>query len=114
MTDLIDTVQLQEINDAYVELFDVTLPSGSKVYIFNGLDDGTNNIYFPQKNLSGGVYPLKEYFALPISIEGIDLNGAGAIARPSLRLANIPTLTRAISNNEDGINDEETVFSRSK
>ena len=25
MTDLIDTVQLQEIDDAYVELFDVTL-----------------------------------------------------------------------------------------
>ena len=53
MTDLIDTVQLQEIDDAYVELFDVTLPSGAKVYIFNGLDDGTANIYFPSKTLDG-------------------------------------------------------------
>lgn len=111
MTDLIDTVQLQEIEDSYVELFDVTLPSGSKVYIFNGLDDGTDNIYFPQKTILGGVYPLKEYFAIPISIEGIELNGAGAIARPSLRVANIPTLTRAISNNEDGTSDEETLYS---
>ena len=50
MTDLIDTVQLQEIDDSYVELFDVTLPSGTKVYLINGLDDGQNNIYFPQKN----------------------------------------------------------------
>ena len=113
MTDLIDTVQLQEINDAYVELFDITLPSGSKVYIFNGLDDGTNNIYFPQKTLdtNTNTYPLKEYFALPISIDGVEMNGAGAIARPSLRTANIPTLTRSISNNEDGTNDEETLFS---
>ena len=51
MTDLIDTVQLQEIDDAYVELFDVTLPSGVKVYIFNGLDDGSTNIYFPSKTI---------------------------------------------------------------
>jgi len=111
MPDLIDTVQLQEIDDAYVELFDVTLPSGAKVYIFNGLDDGTNNIYFPQKTISGGVYPLKEYFALPIGIDGVEINGAGASPRPSLRVANIPTLTRSISNNEDGTNDEETLYS---
>ena len=51
-TDLIDTVQLQsQSGDALVELFDITLPSGTTVYIFNGLDDGTNNIYFPDKTL---------------------------------------------------------------
>ena len=111
MTDLIDTVQLQEIDDAYVELFDVTLPSGTKVYLFNGLDDGQNNIYFPQKTVSSGVYPLKEYFAVPISIEGVEINGAGASPRPSLRVANIPTLTRSISNNDDGTDDEETLYS---
>lgn len=118
MTDLIDTVQLQEIEDSYVELFDITLPSGSKVYVFNGLDDGTDNIYFPEKTLDTddqsatyNKYPLKEYFALPIMIEGIELSGAGAIARPSLRVANIPTLTKAISNNEDGTSDEETLYS---
>ena len=111
MTDLIDTVQLQEIDDAYVELFDVTLPSGVKVYLFNGLDDGQNNIYFPQKTVSGGVYPLKEYFAVPISIDGVEINGAGASPRPSLKVANIPTLIRSISNNEDGTDDEETLYS---
>jgi len=111
MTDLIDTVQLQEVDDSYVELFDITLPSGTKVYLFNGLDDGSNNIYFPQKTAVGSVYPLKEYVALPIQIEGVELNGAGAIARPSLRVANIPTLTRSISNNDDGTSDEETLYS---
>lgn len=113
MTDLIDTVQLQEIDDAYVELFDVTLPSGAKVYLFNGLDDGTNNIYFPEKIIdsSTSTYLLKEYFALPISIDGVEINGAGASPRPSLRVANIPTLTRSISNDEDGTNDEETLYS---
>ena len=44
MTNLIDTVQLPEIDYASVDLFDVTLPTGVKVYLFNGLDDGTNNI----------------------------------------------------------------------
>ena len=111
MTDLIDTVQLQEIDDAYVELFDITLPSGVKLYLFNGLDDGQNNIYFPQKTVSGGVYPLKEYFAVPISIDGVEINGAGASPRPSLKVANIPTLIRSISNNEDGTDDEETLYS---
>ena len=113
MTDLIDTVQLQEIDDAYVELFDVTLPSGAKVYLFNGLDDGTNNIYFPEKTIDSdtSTYLLKEYFALPIFIDGVEINGAGASPRPSLRVANIPTLTRSISNNEDGTNDEETLYS---
>lgn len=111
MTDLIDTVQLQEIDDSYVELFDVTLPSGTKVYLINGLDDGQNNIYFPQKTISSGVYPLNEYFAVPIVIDGVEINGAGASPRPSLRVANIPTLTRSISNNEDGTNDEETLYS---
>lgn len=118
MTDLIDTVQLQEIDDAYIELFDVTLPSGVKVYLFNGLDDGRNNIYFPQKtldtddqSLTYNKYPLKEYFAVPISIDGVEINGAGVSPRPSLRVANIPTLTRSISNNEDGVNDEETLYS---
>ena len=44
MSDLIDTVQLQETADALVTLFEVTLPSGTIAYFFNGLDDGTNNI----------------------------------------------------------------------
>jgi len=46
-----------------------------------------------------------------VSIEGVEINGAGVSPRPSLRIANIPTLTRSISNNEDGTGDEETLYS---
>ena len=66
---------------------------------------------FLKKTISSGVYPLNEYFAVPIVIDGVEINGAGASPRPSLRVANIPTLTRSISNNEDGTNDEETLYS---
>ena len=38
MPDLIDTVQLQEIDAGYVELFDFTLPSGTDVHLFKGLE----------------------------------------------------------------------------
>ena len=44
MSDIIDTVQLQETEDALVTLFEITLPSGTVAYFFDGLDDGTNNI----------------------------------------------------------------------
>jgi len=106
MPDLIDTVQLQEIDDALVELFDITLPDGSsKVYLFNGMDDGTTNIYFPSEN---GV-DLNEYISLPISIDGIESSSAGAQNRPTLSIANIPVLARSLTNNSDGTSDEETL-----
>ena len=38
MPNLIDTVQLQEIDAGYVELFDFTLPSGTDVHLFKGLE----------------------------------------------------------------------------
>lgn len=110
MSDIIDTVQLQETNDALVTLFDVTLPSGTVTHFFNGLDDGSNNIYFPQKEISGSVYPLKEYVAIPIQIEGIESSTTGASNRPTLSVANIPTLSRSISNNSDGTDDEADIL----
>ena len=32
------------------------------------------------------------------------------MARPTLRIANIPTLTRGINNNDDGTDDEDTLI----
>ena len=103
MSDIIDTVQLQETDDALITLFDITLPSGTVIQVFNGLDDGSNNIYFPQKEISGSVYPLKEYVAIPIEIEGIESSTAGASNRPTLSVANIPILSRSVVNNSDGV-----------
>lgn len=111
MTDLIDTVQLQEVGDSLIELFDITLPSGTKIYLCNGLSDGTSNIYFPQKTISSGTYPLHEYVALPLEISGLETSGSGVNNRPTLTLANIPVLSRTIANNSDGTSDEETLLS---
>ena len=108
MPDIIDTVQLQEIDDALIELFDITLPNGStKIYITNGLDNGSDNIYFPETT---GGYALKEYIAMPIQIQGIAAASSGAAARPTITTVNIPFLTRTYSNNGDGTNDETTLL----
>ena len=66
MSDIIDTVQLQETDDAILTLFDITLPSGTLTHFFNGLVDGSNNIFFTQKEINGSVYPLKEYGEIPL------------------------------------------------
>ena len=117
MSDIIDTVQIQEVDDALIVLFDVTLPSGTIVHLFDGLDDGTANIYFPEKEIDSdsssptyNKYPLKEYVAIPITIEGIEFSSAGASNRPTLSIANIPILSRSISNNSDGVDDEENIL----
>lgn len=106
MTDLIDTVQLQEIDDSIVDLFDVTLPDGvTTVYLFNGLDEGTDNLYFPNKSNT----ELKEYVAMPIELTGLESSSSGPQNRPSLTMANIPVLTKSYGNTSDGFEDE-TVF----
>ena len=110
MSDVIDTVQLQETDDALVTLFDITLPSGTVTHFFDGLDDGTNNIFFPQKEISGSTYPLKEYVAIPIQISGLEVTSAGAANRPTLSVANIPVLSRSVANNSDGVDDENDIL----
>lgn len=111
MTDLIDLVQLQETDDSLITLFELTLPQGTVVRFTDGLSDGTNNLYFPQKTIDSGTstYPLHEYFAIPIGLQGIDYTSSGPMARPTLTLANIPSLTRSISSDGDGTDDEKTV-----
>lgn len=98
MTDLIDTVQLDEVPAGIVELFDFTLPSGTVIHLFNGLDNGTDNVCFPSKTVtSEGYYPINTYIAIPLELNGVEFNAAGASSRPSLSIANIPTLSRSIN-----------------
>jgi phage-related protein len=101
MTDLIDTVQLQEIDQGYVELFDFTLPSGTVVHLFKGLEDGTESIYFPSKDGS----ELNEYIAMPLELTGVEVTSSGASNRPTLSMANIPSLTRTLASNETTLED---------
>jgi lambda family phage minor tail protein L len=108
MSDIIDTVQLQETGDALVDLFEITLPSGDIFRATSALitpgetPTESDNLYFPTKDGTA----LNEYFAIPISIEGLEVVTSGSQPRPNLSMANIPVLARAIVNNGDGIDDE--------
>ncbi len=111
MTDTVDKVQQPQITttltdtytnshevlDSFVELFDITLPGydpgtgNGNYFLFSGLDDeGTTQIEFRQNN----------YSAIPIQITGIEVASSGAIARPTLTIANIPVLSKTIDNKE--------------
>ena len=96
MTDLIDAVQDDGINDSFIELFEIKTPdSSTSYYLFNGLDDGTDKIEFRQNN----------YFSIPIEIDGIEMSATGAAARPTLTVANIPALTKSLDNDEELLKD---------
>lgn len=103
MTDLIDTVQLSEIDDELIELFDITLPGYSstsgagRYYLCNGeIDqdsDGDTDIVF-----NGNTY-----LAIPIQITGIEFTSSGAYARPTLTIANIPNLTKSLDTDNEAV-----------
>ena len=112
MTELIQTVQLQEIGDSLIDLFEITLPSGTIFYAMSGLESPgatpteDDNIYFPPKD---GSTP-NEYVAIPIQIQGLEVSSSGTQSRPTLSMANIPVLSKAITANADGVDDEELLY----
>lgn len=101
--------QQQSLDDSLVELFEVTLPSGTILYLHNGLDYDTGtigeNIYFPNETGS----TLNEYEAFPIEITGIEHQTEGSLNRPTLKMANIPQLAGR-GNNGNGVEDEQTIY----
>ena len=107
MTDLIDTVQLDEIPAGIVELFDFTLPSGTTVYLFKGLQNGTETVWFPSRTSNANnKFPINEYIAIPLELTGIEFTATGAASRPTLSIANIPSLTRGINASEETTLDD--------
>ena len=115
MTNLIDTVQLQETAASFIELFEITLTDASETTVFltNGLDGGTENIYFPS---SGTGATLNEYVAIPIELKGIEFNAGGAAPRPTLTVANLVVLSRSLTRTtsaetSSSDSDEETLQS---
>lgn len=111
----IKSVQVDDIDDSLVELFELELAtSGQTFYFHNGLDYENKtigeNIYFPNK--AGTV--LNEYVAFPIKIENLGVNSTGAETRPTLTLANIPALARTYRSvpplTESGYEDETTIL----
>jgi phage-related protein len=104
---LIKTTQVQETEDALVHLFELKLPEprSTTLFMHDGLDfdSGTGkNIYFPSKDGTS----VNEYIAFPITIDGLETKAGGGSNRPTLSMANIPVLSRTITNNTDGTDDE--------
>lgn len=113
MTDIIDTVQSTELDDAYLDLFDITLKYGSSetlIHLVDGLDADQSNLWFPYV-ASDLTRSFKQYLATPIGIEGFSIASDGAQNRPTLSVANVASLARSISDNSDSDSIEnETTF----
>lgn len=110
MSDLIDTVQLDDVGEAIVDLFDITLPTGTTLHLFNGLQDDLSNVYFPDKKTS----TVNQYFAIPIELGDWEISAAGASPRPELTVANIPRIESNLQvpaqDTNDGFAEETTLL----
>ena len=84
MTDIIDSVQLSDPGSALIDLFEITVPTGT-LYFYPGLENSIDPVYFP--SVDGTT--LNAYTAIPIEISGIEIGADGAQARPTLNVANI-------------------------
>jgi len=117
MVDLIDTVQELNIDDSFIELFDIELvwydssqvpPKQTEtIHLIDGLEDGSLNLWMPYDN--AGTLEWAEYLAVPIEIEGIAISSDGPQGRPTLSVANVASLVRSISSypsDGDGTDDE--------
>jgi phage-related protein len=78
----------QEIDSGYVELYELEI----------GVDSGDGNtLYFHpgvQENLTDITYDGNTYIALPIMMDGIQMNSDGAIPRPTLTIANVESMLK--------------------
>jgi lambda family phage minor tail protein L len=92
MTEIIDTVQLQELDDALVDLYEITI-NGITLYLFNEFEEGVTSIQFNEKE---SPYTAIEYVAFPLEVTGIEHAGDGAPARPTLTMANVISLIVAL------------------
>lgn len=92
MTDLIDVVQKQDPGSELVELFELTLSSGTTLYFHSDFDaDNTTineegYIYFRERT---SPYTVQSYIPFPIQMDGVEFSSDGAQNRPNLTVANV-------------------------
>lgn len=98
MSEIIDTVQLQEVDDSLVDLYELEV-RGETIYLYGGLDGGAS-VQFSDGS------QLNEYFEFPIELEGIDMSSDGAASRPTLRIANVISLIGLMNNDASEIGNE--------
>lgn len=82
----IQDAQKQDPGSAYIQLFELALSSSSSAYFHSGLEADLSTIQFRDRTSPS---TIRTYTALPIEIDGVNLQSAGATARPTVRVANI-------------------------
>lgn len=102
MSDLIDTVQLQEVGEALIHLFELKLTDSVTLFAYSGLDEGTTPLFFPSTDGTA----INEYVALPMDIQGVEWNSDGAASRPTLTVANLIAFSRTLSSDETSLGAE--------
>jgi lambda family phage minor tail protein L len=107
MSNLIATdAQSLEVDSGLIDLFQLTLPNGTTLYLHPGLDSALDEIKFRDKQAP---YTVREYDPLPMVIDGLDVQADGAPSRPTLTVANIGTL---FSSSLDGFKNDDLVGQR--
>ena len=84
--DLAVDIAKQEISSGYLEFFELEVGSGSNNVLF--FHDGKN------ENTADITYDGNTYVALPIVLTGVEITGDGAIARPTITIANVESMLK--------------------
>ena len=93
MSNVIATdLQTQEVDSGLVELFEITLPNGTTMYFHPGLDADLTDVQFRDRT---SPYSIRDYTAMPMMLDGLDLQADGASSRPALTIANIGSILQA-------------------
>ena len=87
MTNLIATdLQGQEIDSGILDLFEIELPNGTKKFFHPGLSGALTDVKFRDKTNPG---TINTYVAVPMMIEGLEIQSDGALTRPTFTVANV-------------------------
>ena len=94
MSQLITTdTQTQEIDSELVELFEIEMPDGTEIYVHPGLDSDLTTVQLKSITApTSGNYSVNTYLAIPMMIDGLDIQSSGASNRPALTIANVGTI----------------------
>ena len=94
MSDIIATVQSQEIASEFIELYDLEYSTGNFAYFYpGGLDQSLPSPYEIKFRDSAGA--IKTYEALPMEAESFSITADGAYNRPTITVANIESVFSA-------------------
>ena len=84
MTAIVENVQKQGVESSIITLYDLEYSPGVFAYFTSAIDEDLSSIQF--RDVGG---TIRTYTPIPIELEGFDVQSDGAIARPTMTVANI-------------------------